>query len=213
MKLGLRQPQYASMQRIVSDRAEKTDQVVIMPSALEDSTKAPPGTYRIFLVALLGSIFFFFASLVIAYILRAQAHPYWDPIMLPRILWFSTMLIVFSSVTFEFARRAFRWGRSRLANNFLLVTATLGMAFLACQLTAWRDLVHQGAYLMNNPHGSFFYLFTGLHALHLVGGLIMLFVVLWGRNKRRELFNVVCYYWHFLGVLWIALFEVLRVVS
>ncbi len=68
----------------------------------------------------------------------------------------------------------------------------------------------KGAYLAQNPHSSFFYLFTGLHAAHLVGGLVALAVVLLGRSKRRELVDVVAYYWHFLGVLWVALFIVLR---
>ncbi len=72
-------------------------------------------------------------------------------------------------------------------------------------------------YLMNlkmeNPHSAFFYLFTGLHAVHLIGGLIALFVVVFGRKKRRELVDVAAYYWHFLTVLWLVLFEVLRTVT
>jgi cytochrome c oxidase subunit 3 len=96
-----------------------------------------------------------------------------------------------------------------MASHLLLVTASLGAGFLASQLSAWRELVNEGAYLMQNPHSSFFYLFTGLHGLHLVGGLVALFVVVLGRSKRRELVDVVAYYWHFLGVLWIALFAVL----
>ena len=66
-----------------------------------------------------------------------------------------------------------------------------------------------GAFLAKNPHSSFFYLFTGLHAAHLIGGLVVLFVVVLGKSKRRELVDVATQYWHFLGVLWIALFWVL----
>ena len=62
---------------------------------------------------------------------------------------------------------------------------------------------------MQNPHSTFFYLFTGLHAAHLLGGLVALFMVVFGRAKRREMVDVVAYYWHFLGVLWIALFAIL----
>ena len=202
------------MSRIVSDRAEKTDQVVVLPSALEDSKLAPPGTYRIFLVALLVSIFAFFAALVVAYWYRAVAMaPHWQHLELPPVLWISTVVIAASSATFEIARRVYGRGQWRLASRYLLATVTLGLAFLGCQLTAWKDLVRQGAYLRENPHGSFFYLFTGLHAAHLVGGLIMLFFVMYGRNKRRELVNATCYYWHFLGLLWLGLFEVLRNIS
>ncbi len=201
------------MARIVSDRANKTDQVVLLPSSLEDPTKAPPGAYRILIWTMCGSISAFFAALVIAYIWRAGMMSYWQQIRLPRVLWLSTVLILASSTTLEIARRAFRRGEWRVADRLLLATATIGVAFLAAQLVAWRDLLAQGAYLMENPHGAFFYLFTGLHALHLLGGLIALFAVVFGRRKRRELVDVVAYYWHFLTVLWLILFEVLRTVT
>jgi cytochrome c oxidase subunit 3 len=92
----------------------------------------------------------------------------------------------------------------------LLITACLGAGFLASQVTAWRELVREGVYMAQNPHSSFFYLFTGLHAAHLIGGLVALFVVVLAKSKRRELVDVVTNYWHFLGVLWIALFAVLK---
>jgi cytochrome c oxidase subunit 3 len=201
------------MPRIVSGRAEKTDQLVVLPSSLEDSSKKPPGTYHVALITLCGSIFAFFAALVIAYIWRSQTPPYWVPVKIPDVLWLSTGLILASSATFEIARRFYGKGEWRVASRLLLITATVGAAFVASQLTAWRKLVEQGAYLMENPHGSFFYLFTGLHAAHLIGGMIALFYVVLGSNRRRELVDVVAYYWHFLSVLWLALFGVLLMIS
>jgi len=198
------------MSRLLSDRAEKTDQVVVLPVSLEDPSKSPPGLYRVGLVSILVSIFVFFFSLVLAYYWRSSRPPFWEPIPLPETLWTSTALILASSVTFEIARRQFRKGMWRAASRFLIATACLGAGFLASQITAWRELVKQGAFLAQNPHSSFFYLFTGLHAAHLVGGLVALFVVLLGKSKRRELVDVTTYYWHFLGLLWIALFAVLR---
>jgi cytochrome c oxidase subunit 3 len=198
------------MAQLLSDRAGKTDQVVVLPVSLEDPSKSPPGVYRIGLIATCVSIFAFFSALVLAYYWRSTTPPFWDPIQLPSTLWLSTALILASSVTFEIARRVFRKGLWRLASRLLLVTAMLGAAFLASQITAWRELVVKGAYLAQNPHSSFFFLFTGLHAAHLVGGLVALAIVVLGRSKRRELVDVVAYYWHFLGLLWIALFIVLR---
>src|SRR5215467_1689955 len=201
------------MARLVSDRAEKTDSVVVLPSSLDDPNKAPPGTYRIVLLSTCGSILAFFTALVIAYYWRSRTPPYWDPIPLPKTLWLSTGFILASSVTFEVARRVFRKGEYRLASRFLMASGCLGAAFLASQLTAWRELVKIGAYLNQNPHSSFFYLFTGLHALHLVGGLVVLLVVMLRHAPRRELVDVVGYYWHFLGALWLALFGVLNWIS
>jgi cytochrome c oxidase subunit 3 len=197
------------MKRLVSDRAGSTDQVVLLPSALEDPRKSPPGLYRVGLLTTCISISAFFISLVIAYYWRKHTPPFWDPVPIPKTLRLSTILILISSVTFETARRLFAKGQWRLASHFLLATASLGAAFLASQLTAWRDLVLHGAFLARNPHSSFFYIFTGLHAAHLIGGLVVLFVVLLGKSKRRELVDVSAYYWHFLGVLWLALYWVL----
>ncbi len=197
------------MSRLLSDRARNTDQVVVLPSALEDPTKSPPGLYRVGLYTTCISISAFFISLVIAYYWRKRTPPFWDPVPIPSTLWLSTILILISSATFETARQLFRRGHWRMASHFLLVTASLGTAFLASQLTAWRSLVLHGAFLAKNPHSSFFFLFTGLHAAHLIGGLVVLFVVVLGKSKRRELVDVATLYWHFLGVLWLALFWVL----
>jgi cytochrome c oxidase subunit 3 len=155
------------------------------------------------------SISAFFIALVIAYYWRKMTPPFWDPVPIPKTLLLSTILIAISSATFETARRLFRRGNWRMAAHFLLATASLGAAFLASQLTAWRSLVMHGAFLAKNPHSSFFYLFTGLHAGHLIGGLVLLFVVVLGKSKRRELVDVAANYWHFLGVLWMALYWVL----
>lgn len=197
------------MSRLLSDRAGNTDQVVVLPSALEDPTKSVPGLYRVGLLTACISISAFFIALVIAYYWRKHTPPFWDPVPIPKTLWLSTILILTSSATFETARRLFRRGNWRMASHFLLATASLGMAFLASQLTAWRSLVLHGAFLAKNPHSSFFFLFTGLHAAHLIGGLVVLFVVVLGKSKRRELVDVAVNYWHFLGVLWIVLFYVL----
>jgi len=201
------------MSRLVSDRAEKTADVVVLASSLEDPNNSPPGVYRIFLLATCGSIFAFFAALIIAYLWRSQTPPFWDAIALPPTLWLSTGLIVASSVPFEAARRLYRRGNHRLALQLFVITACLGAGFLSSQITAWRELVRAGVYMSQNPHSSFFYLFTGLHALHLVGGMVMLLVVLFRKYPRRELVDVVVYYWHFLGVLWLVLFAVLHLIT
>jgi len=199
--------------RLLSDRAEKTASVVLLPASLDNRQRTPAGTYRIVLLSTCGSIFAFFTALVIAYVWRAQTPPIWDPIELPATLWLSTALILISSGTFEAARRTFRRGEHRIASRLLILTGCIGAGFLVSQLTAWRELVRTGAFLFQNPHSSFFYLFTGLHALHLIGGLVALLVVLLRRTPRRELLDVVTYYWHFLGVLWIVLFGTLRLIS
>lgn len=198
---------------LLSDRAGKTSRVVVLPASLEDPSKSPPGMYRLGLLIACGSILAFFAALVVAFYWRSLTPPFWAPIALPHSLWLSTAIIVVSSATFEAARRTYRRGQHAMSARLLVVTACLGAGFLASQLSAWRNLVQRGYYLAQNPYSSFFYLFTGLHAAHLVGGLIALFVVVLGRSTRRESVDVVAFYWHFLGVLWIALFTILLISS
>ena len=196
---------------LLSDRAGKTSRVVLLPASLEDPSKSPPGMYRLGLVIACGSILAFFTALVVAFYWRSRTPPFWAPVALPHTLWLSTAIILASSGTFEVARRAYRRGLHAVAARLLVVTACLGAAFLASQLAAWRNLVQRGFYLAQNPYSSFFYMFTGLHAAHLIGGLIALFIVVLGRSTRRETVDTVAYYWHFLGALWIALFVILLV--
>ena len=68
---------------MLSDRAEKTSEVVVLTASLEDPSSPPPGIYRVGFLATCGSIFAFFAALVICYIWRAQSATYWEPIQLP----------------------------------------------------------------------------------------------------------------------------------
>jgi cytochrome c oxidase subunit III len=196
---------------LLSDRAGKTSRVVVLPASLEDPSKSPPGLYRFGLLIACGSILAFFSALVVAFYRRSRTPPFWAPVTLPHILWPSTAIILTSSVTFESARRAYRRGSHAMAARLMMITACLGAGFLASQLSAWLDLVHRGYYMAQNPYSSFFYMFTGLHAAHLIGGLIALFIVVLGRATRRETVDSVAYYWHFLGVLWIALFLILLI--
>ncbi|MBZ5672887.1 MAG: cytochrome c oxidase subunit 3 [Acidobacteriia bacterium] len=195
---------------LLSDRAGKTSRVVVLPASLEDPSKSPPGMYRLGLLIACGSILAFFVALVFAFYWRSRTPPFWAPVTLPQTLWLSTAIILASSGTFEAARRAYRRGQHPAAARLLVVTACLGAAFLASQLSAWLNLVHRGYYLAQNPYSSFFYMFTGLHAAHLIGGLIALFIVVLGR-PRRETVDTVAFYWHFLGVLWVALFVILLI--
>src|SRR5205085_10644710 len=97
-----------------------------------------------------------------------------------------------------------------------MLTVMLGLAFLASQLMAWRQLVAQGIYVSSNPHSSFFYVLTGAHALHLLGGILGLDYLLLrsrrrlseehGEEKRLAIVSSVALYWHFMGGLWIYLF-------
>jgi len=97
--------------------------------------------------------------------------------------------------------------------TWLLGTLLLGVAFMASQVLALRQLMQQGIYLRHNPHSSLFYVVTGAHGLHLLGGLLALFCLQIRAFSRRNsiydsstLLGITTLYWHFLDALWIALF-------
>jgi cytochrome c oxidase subunit 3 len=156
------------------------------------------------------SILMFFMALVSAYVVRKRSASDWATFHFPGIIWVNTAILVASSVTLELARR--RLARSDLSGFHALwwVGTVLGFVFLAGQVFVWRQLVYQGIFLATNPASSFFYIFTGAHALHILGGIgALLFVVL--RNfdlaklTRSTAAEVTSYFWHFLDVLWIFL--------
>ena len=167
----------------------------------------------------LASILMLFTALTSAYIVRAGLSDDWRPMEVPRFLWLSTALILISSVTFEAARRSIKRLEVKAYNRWIALTAMLGLGFLLTQLLAWRQLVAQGMYLSSNPHSSFFYVLTGAHALHLLGGIIGLGYLLlrsWNKLGTREAIarrqraaGVVGLYWHFMDGLWVYLFLLL----
>ena len=175
--------------------------------------------YRIAIWVSLASIMMLFTALTSAYIVRAAGANDWTPLVAPRLLWLSTALILVSSITFEFARRALKRDDQRAYARWLLSTVMLGLGFLCTQFLAWRQLVAQGIYVSSNPHSAFFYLLTALHGLHLLGGILALDYLLlhaWRKRapveigeKRTAAAGAVAIYWHFMDGLWVYLFLLL----
>ena len=161
-----------------------------------------------------------FAAFTSALIVRRGASTDWRHLALPSVLYVSTPVLLISSATLEIARRrtaAFMGGRATQADSprrWLYITLYLGLLFVAGQYIAWLQLRSQGLYLATNPNSSFFYLFTALHALHVLGGLAgLLWVVrkLGQRVLRRSTLDATAHYWHFMGALWLYLFWLLWV--
>jgi len=137
--------------------------------------------------------------------------------IMPRVLWVSTGLIVLSSLTVEFSRRALRQPREERFRLLVYITFGLGLAFLIAQLMAWQGLQAAGFYLNRNFRSSFAYIFTALHGLHLIGGLGGLLYLLlrspvtWTRIRRRVSVDITAIYWHFLSGLWLYLWVLIFV--
>src|SRR5205085_2975750 len=155
----------------------------------------------------------------------------WKPLQLPStLLLINTVVLLLSSLTLEMARRnlhhrAVTVGLSGVPGvaveperslPWLGITLVLGAGFLAGQIAAWRALQHAGMFLGSNPSSSFFYVLTGAHAAHLAGGLIALIyaasTTVPGRSlaTRRIVVDATSWYWHFMALLWVYIFALLR---
>ncbi|MBL1410891.1 cytochrome c oxidase subunit 3 [Sphingobacterium faecale] len=133
--------------------------------------------------------------------------------ILPQAFIYSTLTIVLSSITLHFAYSAAKLGNIGRQKLLLLVTVVLGIIFFVVQVQAWKVLTEQGVYFINNNASqSFIYVFTGLHLLHIVVGILVLLRALTGVLKgipqgdnvfRMDLATV---FWHFLDLLWIYIY-------
>ncbi|MBV8893425.1 MAG: cytochrome c oxidase subunit 3, partial [Acidobacteria bacterium] len=182
-----------------------------------------------------------FVSLTSAYIVRQglptldeNSNKYvhdWLPVRLPwLILLLNSSVLIVSSATMELARRdvtresalapvrlipGISLGQERRF-PWLWLTLILGIMFLLGQWMAWRELADGGFYLATSPSSSFVYLLTGMHALHLVGGVIALVyaaAITLARKpveSRRVVIDVTSWYWHFMALLWIYIFALLE---
>jgi cytochrome c oxidase subunit 3 len=178
-----------------------------------------PARYRVGIWVAIASIVMLFTALTSAYIVRMASSNDWTPLRMPKVLWLSTAVILISSVTIEISKRSLKRARDSQYGLWLTLTAVLGVVFVGSQYAAWRNLARQGVYMATNPHCSFFYLFTAVHGLHVLGGLLALTYLLLRTRKKRdsvegELRRVgaaeaATLYWHFLDGLWICLFLLL----
>src|SRR5690606_7058389 len=133
--------------------------------------------------------------------------------LLPQTFIYSTVVIVISSLTLHLAYRAARMAELAKQKLFLLCTIILGVLFFILQVHSWRVLTEQGVFFINNNASqSFVYVFTGLHLLHIVAGMIVLLRCFVGVIKSipqaHNIFrmDLAALFWHFLDLLWIYIY-------
>jgi len=182
--------------------------------AVEESAYQAPFNARPKLVALttfLAVATSFFALILSAYSLRMELGD-WVPMREPSILWTNTVLLILASVVFQWTRNHAVNGNADRIKPGLLLAGALTTAFLAGQWLAWQELNASGQYLTVNPSNAFFFLLTGLHGLHILGGMYV-----WARATVRTFggremvvvkhsVELCTIYWHFLLLVWLVLF-------
>lgn len=158
-----------------------------------------------------------FSLLTVSYFIRMWfGGGDWLPVALPNMLWVNTAALIAASVSMQLAvfnvRNSANGASSSRPTQWFLIGGVATFAFIIGQLTVWQQLTAQGYFLQSNPANAFFYLLTGVHILHLLGGLWV-----WSRALIRQIrkddshdirksIELCAWYWHFLLIIWFGLF-------
>jgi cytochrome c oxidase subunit 3 len=187
-----------------------------------DSRSAPPqiNAGEIGMVVFIAALSMFFAASVVLYLFMRHMHRPWPPVgfpALPASLWLSTLDIVCTSITVQGAVLAARRDDKVGLRRNLVATLILALAFLGLQSYAWYTIWQQMAAVagaIGSSYLTMFYLMTGLHAAHVVGGLVPLVIItvnaykgIYGSKKSAGV-RFTAIYWHFLDVVWCVIFVV-----
>lgn len=157
------------------------------------------------------SVVMLFAALTSAYVVK-QSDGVWLDFEMPFLFDLTSIVIVLSSLFAQLSYVYAKRGDLIKFRGMLLLTALTGSAFLVGQLYAWSELVENGVYFVGNPAGSFLYVLTGVHGVHLISALIFVIVVAVAAfkykvdTKRLDQLEMCITYWHFLGGLWLYLY-------
>ncbi len=159
----------------------------------------------------LGSIIMMFAGLTSAYIVK-KAQPEWTTLQIPTVFYYSTVVIIISSLTIQMALKAFKERNMGLYRTLITLTALLGSAFIVMQIIGFQKLWNSGIDFRGSGGGQFLYIIFGLHGLHVLGGVIALLLMFFKafssriRNYNAVSVELVSTYWHFVDLLWVYLF-------
>lgn len=166
------------------------------------------------LIVFLAVVGTLFALLTSGYLMRQELAD-WRSMPLPRIIWVNTGLLILGSISLQFALVAARNAEAGILKFWLGLACVATLGFLTGQILAWQQLAGSGFVLSGNPANSFFYMLTGIHGLHIVGGLVALgrtTAAAWGDASVNRLLlriDLCALYWHFLLFVWIALLLVM----
>ena len=180
--------------------------------ATEDGFITPP--QRVALRFFLGVVAVLFMLFIVAYYIRMELDD-WRPMPESPVLWFNTFLLFLSSVVLQWTSLMVSKGQRSKVKIGLILGAFTTLGFIFGQINVWQEMSANGYIMYNNPANAFFYVLTGIHGLHLLGGLWVwtwaCFKVLSGKEIKEVKLSVeLCaVYWHFLLIVWLVLFALL----
>jgi cytochrome c oxidase subunit 3 len=192
-------------------------EIPIINNAEQDILKGK--TALTFFLAVVGVLFFLFT---VTFLSRTQFPDFmalsgepWQPFTNPIQLWYNTAALLLGSIALQGAKRSAKANHLNAALAGIITSIFFSLSFLIGQLLVWSQLYDLGYVLTSNPANSYFYLFTAVHGLHILGGLAALSKVTFQFIRKSSLIklssgiSLCARYWHFLFVVWLLLFALL----
>ncbi len=199
---------------------KKNIQAKYRESSFQQIEKMHP--YKMLMMLAIVSIAMIFVFLVIAYTVSIPNYFQTSEVRLPKIFTLATIILLGSSFALNLAVKAFHEDNMRQLNFMIFLVLLMGVIFTGCQFLGWLDLKESGILLAGKSSGTFLYVISGLHLMHLSGGILFLLLALVKTYKVRQdpvkalimvtnpfdrlRLELLTEYWHFLCALWLFLF-------
>lgn len=180
-----------------------------LPAESDFDSVTPP--HKVALIFFLAVVAVMFGLFITAYFVRMELDD-WRPMPESQLLWLNTLLLFLSSFTLQWTHNVLKKGQDKQLKIGLILGALFTVGFVYGQLTVWGQMQEAGYFLYNNPANAFFYVLTGIHGIHILGGLFVwtkTMVKYWSgaEHEELELSTELCaLYWHFLLLVWLVLF-------
>ena len=183
-----------------------------MAALRQENTQSKIHPHKLALWVGIAAIIMMFGAFTSAYVVRRSAGN-WLEFKLPDLFMINTVVILLSSVTLHFSHKGFKQRKEQQYKGMMIATIVLGLVFVVLQYFGWQQLTAIGATFTANPSSSFVYVISGLHAAHVLGGVGALMMALTHAFllpfkptlRRKQRFELVVQYWHFVDILWVYL--------
>ena len=201
---------------------KKIEKNLAMMATVSDQQRKKIHPHKFSLWVGMASILMMFAGFTSAYIVKRSDGNNWLEFSLPPVFWYSTLVILLSSLTIYLASKAFKDRNMPRYRVLITLTAILGVLFTVLQWSGFLYLQQNGVKLIgrnSNPAASFLGVITGVHMLHVLGGVVVLIVMFirafrsQTKNYSSVAIDVASTYWHFVDAIWIYLFIFFKIVS
>jgi cytochrome c oxidase subunit 3 len=198
--------------RVIQEKPWKQQTASGLPLGNEVHIVQPP--QKVALMFFLAVVTVMFGLFITAYFVRMELDD-WRPMPESLLLWLNTGLLFLSSFTLQWTHNALKKDQVKKFKIGLFLGALLTVGFVYGQLTVWGQMQAEGYFLYSNPANAFFYVLTGIHALHILGGLFVwlkIGVKFWSGAEHEELrlsVELCATYWHFLLLIWLILFALI----